>query len=85
MPKLLEERMSRLEVAEEIVKCARAGERWALKWIADRYWVKSDKLQLAVEVEVQTSFHGPFAGPFLSSDEAQKALREVASDTEIDH
>ena len=38
MPKLLEERMSRLEVAEEIVRCARAGESWALRWIGDRYW-----------------------------------------------
>ena len=83
MPKLLEERMSRLEVAEEIVRHARAGEAWALRWIGDRYWPK--KLELAGEVEVQTSFHGPFAGPFLSSDEAREALREVASDTEVGH
>ncbi len=80
MPKLLEERMSRLEVAEEIVHHARAGEAWALKWIADRYWPKSAKLELAGEVEIRADYHGPFRGTFLSTREALREVSEEAVD-----
>ena len=60
------------EFATKVIDCAEAGERWALEFIANRYWPASQKLELVGEVG-QGCTHGPFVEPFTSTEEVEAA------------